>query len=225
MSVIFRIDVDNALFLRDPTETELGRSIIGSGIDLMVELGFEGFTFKKLAKDISSTEASIYRYFESKHQFLMYVSAWYWSWLGYRTEVRINNIKDAKKRLQLAIDVMTHSREDDPATSDIDEANLHRIVVSESPKAYLTSEITTSHKAMFKTYGEFCKKIGSIILEINPRYKYPQALVASLITTTHKQLYLSEKLGSFNEIKGTKNTVPAKVAEFVESIAFNTIKA
>ena len=74
------------LYLRDPQETELGRSIVQQGISMIDELGFEQFTFKKLAVHIGSTEASIYRYFENKHKLLVYIIAGDWNGLEYRID-------------------------------------------------------------------------------------------------------------------------------------------
>ena len=65
---IFHFKLSEKLFLRDPQETELGRNIIRLSIKMMDEIGFEEFTFKKLAVKIKSTEASVYRYFDNKHK-------------------------------------------------------------------------------------------------------------------------------------------------------------
>ena len=47
------------LFVRDPETSELGKNIIKHGILMIHEIGFEDFTFKKLAQKIGTTEASI----------------------------------------------------------------------------------------------------------------------------------------------------------------------
>ena len=86
------------LCLRDPNQTELGQKILNHSILLIDELGFEGFTFKKLAKAIGSTEASVYRYFENKHKLLVYLVAWYWAWLDYTIDYQIHNIEDPRRR-------------------------------------------------------------------------------------------------------------------------------
>ena len=52
------------------------------------QLGFEQFTFKKLARAIGSTEASVYRYFDNKHRLLTYLIAWYWKWMEYQINYR-----------------------------------------------------------------------------------------------------------------------------------------
>ena len=94
------------LFIRDPQETELGRKIVQDSICMIDELGFEKFTFKKLALKIDSTEASIYRYFENKHRLLVYLIAWYWNWIEYRIDFGTQNITDPGKKLAIAFRTM-----------------------------------------------------------------------------------------------------------------------
>ena len=94
MELYLKIKMNEKLFLRDPEQTELGKKIIRHSIQLIYKNGFELFTFKKLAEDIGTTEAGIYRYFENKHRLLIYITAWYWGWLQYRVVFNTNNIKD-----------------------------------------------------------------------------------------------------------------------------------
>ena len=79
-----KLSLNHRSYLREPEATELGRKIITESITLIDALGFEQFTFKKLAAEIGSTEASVYRYFENKHKLLVYLVSWYWAWLDYR---------------------------------------------------------------------------------------------------------------------------------------------
>ncbi|MEM8909339.1 MAG: TetR family transcriptional regulator, partial [Bacteroidota bacterium] len=67
MAVGIKISLNERLYLRDPQETALGQKIIKHSILLIDEIGFEAFNFKKLAQQMDSTEASVYRYFENKH--------------------------------------------------------------------------------------------------------------------------------------------------------------
>ena len=107
-SLVFRLN--DKLYLRDPQHTELGRNIIQASITLIDELGFEAFTFRKLADKISSTEASIYRYFENKHRLLHYLVAWYWNWLEYRIEMATANISEPRTRLFTSIRVIAEEK-------------------------------------------------------------------------------------------------------------------
>jgi len=51
-----KFNLNERLFLKDPQDSELGKKIIKSSITLIDELGFEAFTFRKLAVAINSTE-------------------------------------------------------------------------------------------------------------------------------------------------------------------------
>ncbi len=54
------------VYLKNPESSDLGLKIISNSIEMVNELGFESFTFKKLGERIESPESSIYRYFENK---------------------------------------------------------------------------------------------------------------------------------------------------------------
>ena len=75
------ITISAKLYSKNPDETELGRRILSKSIALMDELGYENLTFKKVAREITSTESGVYRYFQNKHQLLTYLINWYWGWL------------------------------------------------------------------------------------------------------------------------------------------------
>ena len=42
------ITTDSCLFCKDPESSDLGRRIVEYGIEMIHELGYEAFTFKKL---------------------------------------------------------------------------------------------------------------------------------------------------------------------------------
>ena len=115
-------------------------------IGLIDEIGFEAFTFKKLAKHISSTEASVYRYFENKHKLLIYLVSWYWNWLEYQLMFAVNNVSDPEERLKRALKVVSQPHLLGTNFVHIDKDALHRIVVAESPKAYLSKEVDEDNK-------------------------------------------------------------------------------
>lgn len=52
-TLTFRLNQN--LYLRDPQHTDLGQKIIRKSVDMIDKLGFEQFTFKKLADEIEST--------------------------------------------------------------------------------------------------------------------------------------------------------------------------
>ena len=44
------IVIDSSLYLKDPESSVLGKKIVGKGIEMMEEIGYESFTFKKLGE-------------------------------------------------------------------------------------------------------------------------------------------------------------------------------
>ncbi len=99
MNFQLKFKVTEKLYLKDPEKSELGKSIVKNAIELIFEIGFEHFTFKKLATKIGSTEATIYRYFSSKHKLLTYILNWYWSYLECISQLRVSEIKLASDKL------------------------------------------------------------------------------------------------------------------------------
>ena len=166
------IQVNNKVYLKDPESSELGKKILNSGIDMIDELGFEDFTFRKLAKEIKSTEASIYRYFESKHKLLLYLTSWYWSWTEYKLVFGLANIECPKDRLKKAVLLLTEEVKEDSNFSHINEVKLNRIVISESSKVYLNKVVDEENKeGVFSGYKQVVQKVSDIITEINPSEK------------------------------------------------------
>ena len=107
MTLRVTLQVDAKLHVKDPTTTDLGKGIVGQGILMIDEMGYEAFTFRKLAARIGTTEASIYRYFRSKHRLLLYLTAWYWSWLEYRVLLTTVNVVSVEARLRFALRELT----------------------------------------------------------------------------------------------------------------------
>ena len=99
------ITVNDKLYVKNPETSALGKKIIENSILLIDEIGFENFTFKKLGEIIGSNESSIYRYFESKHKLLLYLSSWYWGWMEYKLVFASSNISDKNEKLNRAIQI------------------------------------------------------------------------------------------------------------------------
>lgn len=223
MELQLQIKMNEALFLRNPEQTELGKKIIMHSIQLICKSGFETFTFKKLAKDIGTTEAGIYRYFENKHRLLLYIVAWYWSWLEYQISFQTNNIDDPTIRLKLVIKLLAATVKDDDNTSYVNESLLHQIVISEGSKAYLTKHVDDDNRHhFFKPYKDLCAVIGDLILECNPKYKYPKSLATTIIEMAHFQNFFMNNLPSLTDFG--KNKDEAEIVGFLEDLVFSSLK-
>lgn len=217
--MIADIKICENCYIKDPNTSDLGKRIIEHSIKLIDDIGFESFTFKKLAILIESTEASVYRYFENKHKLLVYLLSWYWNWVDYRFNIEYNGIANPQQQLQVFIDSITRPIKMDDDFIHVDEVALHRIVVSESAKAYLTKEVETDNEeGYFVPYKLFVQRIVEIIKEINPKYPFPAALVSTVIESSHNQKYFSDHLPGLSEAKGL-NTL----STFLQDLVFKTI--
>ena len=165
LEVNVNLDINEKLFLKNPQETELGRRIIEHGILLIDELGFEDLTFRKLAERIHSTEASIYRYFENKSYLFVYLVNWYWEWMRFRVSYFTLNITDPVDRLRAALRAIVDTSQRSTSAEFIDTEVLHRIVVTEGPKAYHKKNVDEENQyGFFLSYKMLCGKIAEIIL-------------------------------------------------------------
>ena len=222
MDIHVQIKMNERLFLRDPEQSELGKKIIQNSILLIYKNGFEAFTFKKLAADIGSTEAGIYRYFENKHRLLIYLTAWYWSWLEYQVTFQTNNIQDPVVKLKMIINLLATTVEDDSRTSYVDESLLHQIIITEGSKAYLTKRVSEDNKDhLFKPYKDLCAIIGKMILECNPQYLYPKSLASTIIEMAHFQNFFMNNLPSLTDFGENKDE--AKIVGFLEDLVFSSL--
>ncbi len=223
MELQLQIKMNEKLFLRNPEQSELGKKIILHSINLIYKNGFESFTFKKLADDIGTTEAGIYRYFENKHRLLIYIAAWYWSWVEYRISFYTNNIKDPLKKLKKIIQLLAVTVEDDLRTSHVNEKVLHQIIIAEGSKVYLTRHVSEDNKdQLFKPYKDLCAVIGDVILECNPKYKYPKSLASTIIEMAHFQNFFMNHLPSLTDFGKDKDEL--KIVAFLEDLVFTSIK-
>jgi len=202
MAVTIQIKLNEKLYLRDPQDTKLGRRIIEHSILLIDQIGFEDFTFKKLADRIESTEASIYRYFENKHLLLLYLLSWYWEWVKFRIDFHTANISDPSEKLRIAIETIIDSALTNPSIDFVDESVLHRIVIAESTKSYHTKLVDKENKeGFFSTYKDLCKTLAEIISEIKPDYPHPRALASTLLGMSNDQVFFAQHLPSLTEIR------------------------
>lgn len=222
MSIAFNIKMNEGLYLRNPENTDLGRRILKSSVQLIHELGFEEFTFKKLAEKINSTEAGIYRYFENKHKLLIYLTAWYFRWLAFHIQFITNNIEDPKVKLKKIISILTSPVEDDEKTSYIDEGLLHPLIVAEGSKAYLTKQVTENNKQQFfQPYTDLCNLIGNVILECNTNYQFPKSLASTIIEVAHFQNFFMHNLSSLTDF--SKRNKEREISLFLEDLVFSRL--
>ncbi len=201
-----RIDLPAGFYNRDPQQTELGRKILQNSATLILEMGFEGFTFKKLATHIQSTEASIYRYFKNKHLLLLYFYAWHWEWLHYRIDSQtIKSVKPVEK-LFMAVKIISNPTANNIATSFINERLLQQIVINEGFKVYHTKLVDSEDKeGLFINLKQLVDKLKIIILEVDDTYEFPRSLATNIIEMSYNQAFFAEHLPGLTDIDLTNN--------------------
>lgn len=223
MELSLQIKMNENLFLRNPEESELGKKIIQHSIHLIHEIGYEAFTFKKLARRIETTEAGIYRYFENKHRLLFYLVDWYWNSLEYQVLFHTQNITDPAIQIRTVIRLLAAQVIDDVKTGHVDEKMLYEIVVKEGAKVYLTRHVTNDLEfGLFKPYEDLCKRIAELILKCNPAYPFPRSLSSTIIEMAHFQKFFLQNLPALTDIADSKDD--DLVYHFLENLVFSSIR-
>ncbi|GGP01568.1 TetR family transcriptional regulator [Cloacibacterium rupense] len=215
--------VNPSLFLRDPDSSEVGKNIVKNSIELMHEIGYENFTFKKLSQYINSTEATIYRYFPNKHKLLLYILNWYWSYLYYHSQVNVKGKASPKDKLRYILRLITNNEVVSAGFGNYDLQKLYEIVISESSKVYLVKDVDLINKEqVFKPYKELCAFVAEIILECKKDYKFSKSLSSTIIETAHYQQYFSMHLPRLTDNSKEVNH-SIYVLEFLENFVFDIL--
>jgi len=215
------IEVSPELYSKNPDSSELGQSLVSKSIELISEIGFEAFTFKKLGVLVNSPESSVYRYFKNKHTLLVYLTSWYWTWTEYRLLFATANIDSPKERLKKSIEILTKPVLTDDSFSYINEVLLSEIIFSESIKTYHTRYVDEENKkGWFKAYKKVVQRVSDIVLEIDPDFQFPHMLVSTIIEGAHQQHYFSEHIPALTDI--TKNK--EGITKFYTQLIFNNLK-
>jgi AcrR family transcriptional regulator len=223
MELSLKIKMNEKLFLRNPEESELGRKIIEQSINLIHKIGFEAFTFKKVAVEINTTEAGVYRYFENKHRLLLYIVDWYWSWVEYRLIFHTNNISSPDVKIRKVIELLTTRVDDNISAEYINEKLIYEVVTAEWAKSFLTKHVTKDNKnKLFKPYKDLCAKLAGFINELNPSYKYPQSLASTIIEMAHSQKFYMHNLPSLTDFGDSKDEL--QIIAFLEDLVFSSIR-
>ena len=194
------LTVHEKLYLKDPLSSDLGKKIVKHGVAMIESLGFEEFTFKKLGAEIQSNESSIYRYFESKHQLLLYLINWYWSWMEYQIVFSTSSMTDAPLKLNKAIALLTQKWPDNSLVAGINAAQLQRVIITEAPKAMHTKSIDKENEeGLFGVYKRVIQRVSDMVMDINPRYAYPHMLITTVVEGAHQMRFFADHLPTITD--------------------------
>jgi AcrR family transcriptional regulator len=215
--------MNSTVYLKDPEGSEVGRRLTKQSIDLINKIGFESFTFKKLAIEAETTEATVYRYFENKHRLLLYIISWYWKYLDFYLDYRLQNINDPDQQLIEVVRILTHTLPESSGQLDYDKKKLHRIVITESSKVYLVREVSEINKnEVFKPYKDLCARIADIISACDRHYPYPHSLSSTLIETAHQQEFFIDNLPRLTDFKA--GNAHDYTADFLNDLLMRVLK-
>lgn len=213
---------NESIFLRDPERSELGKKIVKQSIELIHLIGFEAFSFKKLAVEVNTTEASIYRYFENKHRLLLYIINWYWYYLDFYIEYKIQNINDNKQKINTIIQILTHELPESSSNLEYNKKILNQIIISESSKVYLIKEVEEINKnEVYKPYKDLIAKIAMIITQYNGKYAYPKSLSSTIIEASHNQQYFCQHLPRLTDV--TEKNKNEFTSLFLTNLVFSVL--
>ncbi|WP_139002996.1 TetR/AcrR family transcriptional regulator [Hyunsoonleella aestuarii] len=215
-----KIAVPEKIYVKDPESSDLGKRIIEHSIVIIDEIGFDSFTFKKLGSLIGSNESSVYRYFESKHKLLLYLSSWYWAWIEYQLVFETHSLNPSNK-LEKAIEIVTRTIKKDSKYSHINEVVLNRIMINENSKSFLTKEVDKENKeGYFIVYKRIVHRIRDMIIDVNSKYKFPSSLASTILEGGLHQHFLKDHFSSITDCK--PGVTPT---HFYTNLVLNTLKS
>ncbi|WP_298952503.1 TetR/AcrR family transcriptional regulator [uncultured Nonlabens sp.] len=202
-----KVEINDKLYLKDPESSDLGKRIVSHSIEMIYDLGFENFTFKKLGTVIKSNESSIYRYFESKHKLLLYLTSWYWSWIEYQVILETMVMTTHEDKLTKAVEILTQEISQDSNFSHINEVLLNKIIISEFSKSYLTKSVDQENKeGFFAIYKRLVLRLKDLIISVDGTYKYPSSLSSMIVDGALHQHFLKDHFSAITDC--SSNTTP-----------------
>ena len=130
------------------------------------------------------------------------------------------NIDDPKVRLRRIIGLITKKVSNDVRTPFIDEALLQDVIALESSKTFLSKKVDEENQAgYFLQYKKLVDRISAVIIEINPSYPYPNALVTTILESSFHQRYFGNHLPRLtNEMH-----IETRLEEFLLDLCLKTI--
>ena len=222
MNIEFNPSLNDKLFLKNPLRTELGKKIIKESINLIAAMGYEHFTFKKLAAEIETTEATVYRYFINKHKLLIYLVSWYWSYLEFQMVIQLNNIATPANKIKKIIDILVWEDNLEINFGAFDHQALYFIAIAEGNKTYLSKDVDANNKdLLYKPFKDLSGRIAAVFSEYNSAYKFPNTLASSVIDLSHLQYFFMHHLPRLSDI--SKNKRPKDIETFLEDLVFKTL--
>lgn len=196
----YSFTLNSGLYIKDPNASDAGRKILSHGADLILELGFEHFTLKKLADAAGITEATVYHYFKNKHRLLQYYAQLYWTWLEQQIKVFTAIELDAERRLFLMVRIIANIPDVAADPGVVNKSALRKLIINEGLKAYYHSRVDEDNgQRLFAPLKQLNRRLAEAIHEVNPAIEQPSALAATIIEMAHALDYYRDHLPSLTD--------------------------
>ena len=192
-----------ALYLKNPESSQLGRHILQESLELINQIGFEAFTFKKLALQCKTTEATVYRYFKNKHYLLLYMVNQYWTQLYTLAFYICQTEQNPKKQILHILNVLlNHSAAPQKSNPALELNALYQLVLWEGSKTYLTRNVDQYNKDyFFKPLKDLSLLLANAIKAHNPKTRFPKSLASTVLEMVHLQRFYSDHLPSLTDVQ------------------------
>lgn len=193
---------DKGLYTKDPMSSAIGQEIIRQSVEMISATGLDQFTFKKLAQQLQSTESTVYRYFQNKHQLATYLASYHWSLMEWRIAFATANITNDQTRFENALRELCRWVVDDPESSYINEAKLQHMVITSGFNTFLPLELSKSEKQAYtSSYNHLIRRLSLIVQKSHRLIKHHDALASAIIESVHHQMYLQLHTPHLTDIK------------------------
>lgn len=209
-------------YLKDPQGSDLGIKIIKESIELMEEIGIEDFTFKKLSIRIESTEASVYRYFESKHQLLLYLYSWYWGWKMVEIDRATHFITTDFDKLITAMNLLIQQENKAAFAFSFSYEKLRNLIEKEGIKSFLTKKVDDENQiGAFDNYKKLVALLSSWVVATKKDFQFPNMLITTIIEGAHLQHFFGNHLKRLTNHSDTNDNVAEFYKQLVQSLLVN----
>lgn len=218
----YHLEPDASLTLRS-TNSPMGKRILAMGIDLMLELGLEAFTFKKLAERMGSTELTVYHYFANKQRLLQYYFQLYWMWLHTYCVQEGRTLKDPRARLHGDVKALCGIWQADSMAAQINPAKLRALVIAEGSKSFQHKNVDADNQLkLFKPYKDLCGHVATELKACSPRMRSPRSFATTLVEMAHSLEFAMHHLPALTELSEKRDR--KQLAAFLSDLADRYLK-
>jgi AcrR family transcriptional regulator len=197
---------DPALSLKDPESTDIGRALLCHGLDLILELGLEAFTFRKLAQRAGTTEVTVYKYFSNKQRLLQYYYQLYWLWLRQVGAQEVERSPEPREVLAHTVEMLCGVWSGPMPPLQLDPAGLRKLVIAEGMKSYLHKNVDDDNaRRLFQPYKELSAFVASRLVACRADLPWPRSFATTVIEMAHSLPFLMEHLPSLTELSSHRD--------------------